>query len=35
VRLDLTAGVAGATVESAMGEMQDSGVTLVGQPVVG
>jgi nicotinamidase/pyrazinamidase len=35
VRLDLTAGVAATTVESTLGEMRDSGVTLVGQPIVG
>jgi nicotinamidase/pyrazinamidase len=34
VRLDLTAGVAPATVEAAIAEMRELGVTLLGQPVV-
>jgi nicotinamidase/pyrazinamidase len=35
VRLELTAGVAPATVESALRELQDGGVTLTGQPIPG
>jgi nicotinamidase/pyrazinamidase len=35
VRLDLTAGVARATVERALEQMRTAGVELVGQPVVG
>ncbi|MDQ2747930.1 MAG: isochorismatase family protein [Pseudonocardiales bacterium] len=35
VRLDLTAGVAASTVESALAEMQDRGVTLTGAPLLG
>jgi nicotinamidase/pyrazinamidase len=34
VRLDLTAGVAAATVERALTEMRDAGVDLVGAPIV-
>jgi nicotinamidase/pyrazinamidase len=34
VRLDLTAGVAPATVERALTEMRDAGVDLVGAPIV-
>jgi nicotinamidase/pyrazinamidase len=34
VRLDLTAGVAAATVESALEQLRDAGVTLIGAPVV-
>jgi nicotinamidase/pyrazinamidase len=34
VLLDHTAGVAAATVETALGQMRDAGVTLVGTPVV-
>jgi nicotinamidase/pyrazinamidase len=34
VRLDLTAGVAAATVENALAQMRAAGVTLVGEPVV-
>jgi nicotinamidase/pyrazinamidase len=35
VRLDLTAGVAPATVASALDELRAAGVTLVGKPVTG
>ena len=35
VRLDLTAGVARATVDSALAELAAAGVRLVGEPVVG
>jgi nicotinamidase/pyrazinamidase len=35
VRLDLTAGVARATVDAGLAEMRAAGVTLVGEPVVG
>jgi nicotinamidase/pyrazinamidase len=35
VRLDLTAGVARATVERGLEQMRSAGVELVGQPVVG
>jgi nicotinamidase/pyrazinamidase len=34
VRLDLTAGVAAATVEQALRELQEAGVSLVGTPIV-
>ena len=34
VRLDLTAGVAPATVENALAQLRDAGVTLLGEPVV-
>ena len=34
VLLDHTAGVAAATVSTALGQMRDAGVTLVGTPVV-
>jgi nicotinamidase/pyrazinamidase len=34
VRLDLTAGVAQSTVDSALTQLRDAGVTLVGRPVV-
>ncbi|MGI8677305.1 MAG: isochorismatase family protein [Jatrophihabitans sp.] len=34
VRLDLTAGVAAPTVESALGELRQAGITLVGEPIV-
>lgn len=34
VRLDLTAGVAAATVESALAQLRDAGVTLLGEPTV-
>ncbi len=34
VRLDLTAGVAAATVENALAQLRDAGVTLLGEPVV-
>jgi len=34
VRLDLTAGVAAATVATALQELRDAGVTLIGEPVV-
>jgi nicotinamidase/pyrazinamidase len=34
VRLDLTAGVAKSTVDIAMNQMRDAGVTLIGEPVV-
>jgi nicotinamidase/pyrazinamidase len=34
VRLDLTAGVAADTVESALAELRDAQVTLVGEPIV-
>jgi nicotinamidase/pyrazinamidase len=34
VRLDLTVGVAAATVETALDEMRSAGVTLVGEPIV-
>jgi nicotinamidase/pyrazinamidase len=35
VRLDLTAGVAEATVERALGQLRQAGATLSGVPVVG
>jgi nicotinamidase/pyrazinamidase len=35
VRLDLTAGVAAATVDSALGQLRTAGVALVGEPRVG
>ncbi|PZS28788.1 MAG: nicotinamidase [Pseudonocardiales bacterium] len=35
VRLDLTAGVAPTTVDSALLELKAAGVTLVGEPIVG
>jgi nicotinamidase/pyrazinamidase len=35
VRLELTAGVARATVESALKELREAGVTLIGEPLVG
>lgn len=35
VRLDLTAGVAAATVERALAELRAAGAVLVGEPVVG
>lgn len=35
VRLDLTAGVARSTVDSALRQLRDAGVTLVGEPTVG
>ncbi len=34
VRLDLTAGVAPATVENALAQLRDAGVTVLGEPVV-
>jgi nicotinamidase/pyrazinamidase len=34
VRLDLTAGVAAATVDAALAQMRDAGVELLGEPVV-
>lgn len=34
VRLDLTAGVAQSTVDSALTQLRDAGVTLVGAPIV-
>jgi nicotinamidase/pyrazinamidase len=34
VRLDLTAGVARDTVDAALEQMRDAGVTLVGEPIV-
>jgi nicotinamidase/pyrazinamidase len=34
VRLDLTAGVARATVDAALAELTDAGVTLTGEPIV-
>lgn len=35
VRLDLTAGVATGTVETALAQLRDAGVRLVGEPMVG
>ncbi len=35
IRLDLTAGVAAATVDAALAEFREAGITLVGTPVVG
>ena len=34
VRLDLTAGVARSTVDAALAQLQDAGVTLLGEPIV-
>jgi nicotinamidase/pyrazinamidase len=34
VRLDLTAGVAAASVEKALGELREAGAELIGSPIV-